>query len=163
MRRPSHEIPEGTKINRSSGVGHIPGDPEQSTTKMVPVQVAKRYMEYDRTGQQAYPQSEQIINDLANHLRGGGIIHTPVYISHSTEHNWGFLAEGHHRVEAAERAGLTHIPLTVFTRESDSSVAKNKEQHRGAPLHMDTDWHKASGMINYQPPNAHPDHFRELR
>lgn len=163
MRRPAHEIPEGTRIRRSSGVGHIPGDPEMSTTKMVPIAVARRYMEYDRTGREAHTNSEQVINDLANHLRNGGVIEEPVYISHSLKHNWGHIGEGHHRIEAAERAGLTHIPLTVFSREDDSSVSDNKRMFRGAPLHMDTDWHKASGMIDYLPPNIHPDHFRELR
>jgi hypothetical protein len=164
MRSPSHEIPEGTNIRRSSGIGHMPGDETQSTTKMVPIQVAKRYMEYDRAGRNAHPQSADIINGIAHELRNGGVIKEPVYISHSTKHNWGYLAEGHHRVEAAERAGLTHIPLTVWSEENAFSVGSNKREFRGAPLHLETNFGNPHVPGDtYQPPNIHPDHFRELR
>lgn len=163
MRRPAHEIPEGTLIRRSSGIGHIPGDETFSTTKMVPIQLLKRYTEYDRTGAHAHSNSEQMINTLADHLRSGGVIKEPLYLSHSTKDNWGYLAEGHHRLAAAERAGLTHVPLTVWSMEHDTSVTARKKEGLGRPLHMDTDWDKVAGTQNYQPPNIHPDHFRELR
>lgn len=155
-------IPEGTNIKRSGGIGHIEGDPERSTTKMVPISTVERYKEYDRTGREAHPQSEGDINKLAEELRNGGVIREPLYLSHSTEHQWAYLAEGHHRLEAARRAGLSHVPLTIHSSESSSSVAHNKEKGKGAPLTLTSNFGNFPGDT-YQPPNIHPDHFRELK
>lgn len=155
-------IPEGTNIRRSSGIGHIEGDPERSTTKMVPISVVERYKEFDRTGREAHPDSEADINKLADELRNGGVIHEPLYLSHSTKHQWAFLAEGHHRLEAARRAGFTHVPLTVHSREVSDTVGDRKEAGKGAPLTLTTNFGNFPGDT-YQPPNIHPDHFKELK
>ena len=163
MRRPAHEIPEGTRITRSGGIGHLPGDESRSTTKMVPVQLLKRYTEFDRQGKDSMgPQGEATINKIASDIRSGGVIKEPVYLSHSTAHNWAYLGEGHHRLIAAERAGLTHVPVTVHSKENAESVSDRKDSHLGAPLHLETNFGNFPGDT-YQPPNIHPDHFRELR
>jgi len=84
------EVPEGTNIERSSGKGHVEGDESNSVTKMVPISVVKRYREYDREGKQSHgSMSEETINNIANELKNGGVIKTPLSIYHSDAHNWG--------------------------------------------------------------------------
>jgi len=153
----------GTNIERSSGKGHVEGDESNSVTKMVPISVVKRYREYDREGQQSHgSMSEETINNIANELKNGGVIKTPLSIYHSDAHNWGYLAEGHHRLIAAERAGLTHVPVYVGSVEHGVGEESRKEKGIGAPLHLTTNFSSIPGQ-KYIPPKVHPNHFAELR
>jgi len=156
-------VPKGTNIERSGGNGHIDGDDSRSVTKMVPISVVKRYREYDREGKQSHgPLSEETISNITNDLKSGGVIKTPLSIYHSDAHNWGYLAEGHHRLIAAERAGLTHVPVYVGSVEHGAGEAERKKNGIGAPLHLTSDFSPIPGQ-KYVPPKVHPEHFRELR
>ena len=159
----SPPIPEGTNIELSGGMGHREGDDSRSVTKMVPISTVKRYREYDREGKQSYGAlSEETINNIVKEIKSGGVIKTPLAIYHSDAHNWGYLAEGHHRLIAAERAGLTHVPVYVGSVEHGVGEAKRKREGLGAPLHLTTDFSTHPGTT-YIPPKIHPDHFAELR
>lgn len=155
-------IPEGTYIRRSGGIGHMPGDESRSITKMLPISLVKKYVEYDRAGKDSQgSHSEQRINDITNELKSGGVIQEPLMLEHSTKHQWGYLGEGHHRLLAAERAGLTHVPVFIYSSEG-RKVESNKEQGIGAPLTLTTSFGNFPGD-RYQPKEIHPDHFQELR
>lgn len=164
------QIPEGTMIRRSGGVGHLKGDSSRSITAMIPISQVKRYMEYDRTGAHSHgDHSEETINSIANELRSGGVIREPLMLEHSTQHQWGYLGEGHHRLIAAERAGLTHVPVFVYSGRSGWGPGERKKKGIGAPLTFDRSnmggRENYSGPVpdDYQPEELHPRLFKELQ
>lgn len=154
----------GTNIRRSGGVGHMPGDPTQSVTKMLPVSLVKKYVEYDREGKQSHGSaSKETIDNLTNELKSGGSIKEPLMLEHHTGSQWGYLGEGHHRLIAAERAGLTHVPVFVYSGQgSGEKHAKYKKEGIGASLTLTSNFGNFPGDT-YQPKEIHPDHFKELR
>jgi hypothetical protein len=158
-------VPEGTRIRRSGGVGHIKGDESRSVTKMLPISTVKRYVEHDRLGRHAYgDDSEKTVASIANELKAGGVIKEPLMIEHSQPHDWGYLGEGHHRLLAAERAGHTHVPVFVYSNERGLAFPDKMKKGIGAPLTSMTDFAKQEGFVApYHPNETHPDHFRELR
>jgi hypothetical protein len=135
---------------------------------LVPVSKLNRYREYDRTGAQAHPDSEQIINSIADDLRKGGVnaMREPVYLDYNHETNYAYLGEGHHRLEAAKRAGLTHIPVRVIGSVYPERFEKRKSLFRGAPLHMDTRLVEGDGVSKrndgYWSNMIHPGNFQEF-
>lgn len=155
-------IPEGTNIRRSGGLGHMEGDDSHSITKMLPISLMKRYTEYNREGAEEQTDSADRINNMASELRKGGVIREPLILEHSTEHQWGYLGEGHHRLLAAEKAGLTHVPVTVYSPSYGGGIAARKKQRIGAPLTLTRSWANFPGDT-YQPKELHPGHFRELQ
>lgn len=159
------KIPEGTFIRRSGGIGHMPGDETRSITKMLPIETVKRYRELDREGAHSYGEhSEEIINKLTEELKSGGVIKEPLMLEHSTKHQWGYLGEGHHRLIAAERAGLTHVPVFVYSGASGYGPGKRKQAGIGAPLTLMTNFAKLHNLVGeYQPEEIHPGHFKELQ
>jgi hypothetical protein len=158
-------IPEGTRIRQSGGVGHIKGDKSRSVTKMLPIETVKKYREFDREGSHSYGKSgEETIQSITKELRGGGVIKEPLMIEHSQPHNWGYLGEGHHRLIAAERAGLTHVPVFIYSNERGLGFPEQMKKGVGAPLTSTTDFAKQEGFVaRYHPNETHPDHFKELR
>ena len=157
-------VPEGTRIRRSGGIGHMPEDDSRSITKMLPISLVKRYIEHDRLGRHNTGDSQERVNDIANELRAGGVIKEPLMLEHSTKHQWGYLGEGHHRLLAAEQAGHTHVPVFVYSGASGYGPGERKKRGIGAPLTLTTDFAKLHNMIGeYQPEEIHPGHFRELQ
>ena len=157
-------IPEGTYIRRSGGIGHLPGDESRSITKMLPIETVKRYREYDREGEHSQGKhSEETIESIAKELRGGGVIKEPLMLEHSTKHQWGYLGEGHHRLAAAERAGLTHVPVFVYSGASGWGPGERKKKVVGAPLTFDRRGINRFEGDTYQPEELHPGHFKELQ
>ena len=155
-------VPEGTNIIRSGGLGHMEGDTSRSITKMIPISVMKKYTEFNRQGAESQPDSKERINKIANELRNGGVIREPLVLEHNTEHQWGYLGEGHHRLLAAEQAGHTHVPVTVWSTGYGGGIATRKKKGIGAPLTLTKSWSKFPGDT-YQPKELHPGHFRELQ
>jgi len=155
-------VPEGTNIIRSGGLGHMEGDTSRSITKMIPVSVMKRYTEFNRQGAESQPDSAERINNIADELRKGGVIREPLVLEHNTEHQWGYLGEGHHRLLAAEQAGHTHVPVTVWSTGYGGGIATRKKKGIGSPLTLTRSWANFPGDT-YQPKELHPGHFRELQ
>jgi hypothetical protein len=118
------------------------------------------YREVDRTGKQAFSNSEQTINKIADELKTGGVnaMREPLLLGYSHNSHWGYLEEGHHRLEAAMRAGLTHVPVRVLAQRS-GSVENRRDSGRGAPLHMDN---RLIGHGGYYPSTIHPGNFQEF-
>lgn len=138
-----------------------PGAQWGKWTALVPVQTLLNYREYDRTTpKQAYPDSESNIESIANDLRTGGpqALKEVLHISYDHDNKWAYLGEGNHRLAAAIRAGVTHLPVMVH-RKSDLSHLK--EQGVGAPLHLDNRLvEKGRG---YFPSVIHPGNFMEFQ
>lgn len=158
-------IPKGTEIRRSGGIGQMPKDETRSITAMLPIETVKKYREYNREGEHSQGKiSEDTIESIAKELRGGGVIKEPLMLEHSTQHQWGYLGEGHHRLAAAERAGLTHVPVFVYSGASGWGPGERKKRGVGAPLTLTTDFAQLHGLHGkYQPEEINPGHFKELQ
>ena len=72
------------------------------------------------------------------------------------------LFRSHHRLIAAERAGLTHVPVYVGSVEHGVGEEARKKKGLGAPLHLMTNFSPLPGQ-KYIPPKVHPSHFQELK
>lgn len=144
-------------------------------TAMVPTHSLVKYMEYDRTGRHDRGDSEAKINSIAEDLRKGGptAMREPLWLSYDHESKWGYLSEGHHRLEAALRAGVSHVPLMISGRgPSHSDRVKEsykdgmKVKNTGAPLHLDTRLVEnrtgEEGRDGYYPSQLHPGNFQEF-
>jgi hypothetical protein len=142
-----------------------PGRKWGKYTALVPVHQLARFREYNRTGQHAQKNgslmsdvsSKDRISSIAKDLKEGGVnaMREPLSLDYSHEHKWGHLSEGHHRLEAAIQAGVTHVPVQVYQ-------AKHLDRtHAGAPLHMDNRMQEP-GSHGYFPSNLHPGNFQEF-
>jgi hypothetical protein len=155
-------VPGGTHLKKSGGLGHMPGDVHKSITAMLPIEQVKRYRELDREGKDSYGDiSKKTINNIANDIQKGGVIKEPLILEHNTKTQWGYLGEGHHRLAAAEKAGLTHVPVTVYSGSSD--MASRKSSGIGARLTLMNPKQWDPNDRGYQPKELHPDHFKETQ
>ena len=145
--------------NPGSFTGEEPGLKWNRYTALVPVHHLVRFAEYDRAGSQGFDSSKDNIDKIANDLKEQGVdgLREPVSLNYDHNLRWGVLTEGNHRLAAAVKAGITHIPVTVHTRGSEAS---NKRKGVGAPLHMDTRLHEEK--YNYHPSIVHPGNFQEF-
>jgi hypothetical protein len=157
-------VPGGTLIRRSGGLGHMPEDPHHSITAMLPIEQVKKYREVDRAGKHSYgTASEEIISKIANDIKSGGVIKEPLILEHNTESQWGYLGEGHHRLIAAEKAGLTHVPVTIYSSPHAGDVNSHKKKGLGAPLTLMNPRQWDPRNTGYQPKELHPGHFKEFK
>lgn len=126
-------------------------------TAMVPVSQLTKYTHFDRNSE----DDEATTNALAQTLKTQGIagLHNALELSYDRENDWGVLAEGHHRLKAAIRAGITHVPVMVTTRSGWADVYRKKGF--GAPLHMDRRVQE-QGDRGYHPAYVHPGNFQEF-
>ena len=160
-------VPKEVSHMYASGMGHIEGTDSRSATGMVHVRNLIGLKDLQRTGIHAYPSSAKTINDIADELRAGGQIDNPLVIDYNHQDKWGHIIEGHHRLEAALKAGVTHVPVSVV-RNKYGMQDKIRER-RGGHLAMLTDFGPDTSSEGvggttgrYVPSNIHPYHFKQL-
>jgi hypothetical protein len=121
-----------------------------------------KYQEVDRQGKDSHgDHSTRSIDSITNDLKTGGVqaIREPLYLLYNHAQHWGWIGEGHHRLIAAQQAGLTHVPVRVM-RGYDTETTVRKQKGRGAPMHLDNRLvEKSSGYI---PGMLHPGNFMEF-
>jgi ParB-like chromosome segregation protein Spo0J len=69
---------------------------------------------------------------------------------------WGVLVEGNHRLAAALKAGVTHLPVAVTT---GADLSDRKRKLVGAPLHIDNRIVEKGGWM---PSDVHPGNFKQF-
>lgn len=145
----------GERQNRPEGE---PGAKWDRYTALVPVSHLAGFMEYDRAGKQPTTGSSRTIDSLTKEMsqKGSDAIREPLQISYDHRENWGVLVEGNHRLAAAMKAGVTHLPA-VITRGADHR--DNKRNQIGAPLNVDMRIVDKSG---YMPSTIHPGNFKQF-
>lgn len=128
---------------------------------LVPVAQLAKYVEFDRTTQPSWSKeySDETINSIADDLRKGGVnaLRDTAIMSYSHKSRWGYVHEGNHRIAAALRAGITHMPVRITRTSSDMSHERSKGI--GAPLHLDNRVVEKGGYI---PSYLHPGNFKEF-
>jgi hypothetical protein len=89
-----------------------------------------------------------------------GKLKEPVIVEYDHNNKWGVLSEGHHRVLAAEQAGISHLPTRV-TRGFPNANARYKREGKGGPMSI-----KQDAMIGmwgeHVPANPAPSSFEDF-
>jgi len=125
----------------------------KTSAGMVPLSVVGRYQEFDRE-----KENPERITRLAKDIAENGI-RTPLELQYDHERGWGTLVEGNHRLAAARRLGLTHVPVVVTSGMWNPEVGAPLTLREGMAVTPPT-W-----MTHRQFPyfrQAHPSAFREL-
>jgi hypothetical protein len=152
------EVPDSVEHYMSGGIGHLEGDDSRSVVGMVPVSTLKKYREHD--GNQNHgDHDERVISGIHDDIKSGKGITTPLMMEYDHDKKWGWIGEGNHRLAAADRAGLTHVPVRVYGRSSENG---RKRKGIGAPLNLTTQFGR-DAHDTYIPPAIHPHHFDGLK
>ena len=158
------KVPDTVNQVRSGGMGHLEGDDSRSVVAMLPVHSLLPFRDVNRRGEHAHPGSAETINSIAQDIKSGKGIENPIMIAYDHDAKWGFIGEGHHRLEAAIQAGATHVPATIYRQRGDMS--ERRRQRRGSHLAMVTDFgsDRSAGWQDgkYVPSNIHPYHFKQF-
>lgn len=150
-----------TEREQTEDVKSEPGAAWGNNVALIPVHQIARYREFDREGRHGHDDSTENIANITEDLKKGGVaaLREPVTLLYNHKEKWGYLGEGHHRVAAAIKAGLTHIPVQIGRGWGD--VKDNKQMGRGAPLHLDNRVVEP-GNGGYYPAYMHPGNFQEF-
>ena len=135
-----------------------PGSRWDRYTALVPINKIAKFAEYDRT-RQGLGHSAQTIHDISNDLKEGGpnAIREPLWMKYDHQNKWGVLVEGNHRLAAAMKAGVTHLPVALT---AGADLGHHKARYIGSSLHLDNRLvEKNSG---YMPSDVHPGNFQEF-
>jgi hypothetical protein len=127
-------------------------------TEMMSVEDLKKYRHVDRLSPEestkAHPQEH--IDKLAKDIKEGEL-ENPLQIHYDHDSKWGVLGEGHHRLLAAEQAGVTHLPVTVH-RTTPGANSGYKSRGKGAPMSIKDDA-KVGTFKEHIPAQASPSSF----
>jgi hypothetical protein len=101
--------------------GNVPEPASPYTFGLVPTERLLPLREFDRM---AEPAGQGVfgpdnVQKLSEHLAQGGKLSDPLSVAFDPTKNWGYLAEGNHRLAAAQALGLEQLPTTVW-RSPDS-------------------------------------------
>jgi hypothetical protein len=81
-----------------------------STERLLPLREFDRMAE--PAGQKVFGPDN--VQKLSEHLAQGGRLDDPLAVAFDPAKNWGYLAEGNHRLAAATALGLERLPATVW-------------------------------------------------
>jgi len=127
-------------------------------TEMMSVEDLKKYRHVDRLSpdERTKPNPQEHIDNLAKDIKEGEL-EEPLQIHYDHDSKWGVLGEGHHRLLAAEQAGVTHLPVTVH-RTHPGANSGYKERRKGAPMNIKDDA-KVGTFKEHIPAQAAPSSF----
>jgi hypothetical protein len=130
--------------------------------EMMPIEVLKGFRHkdvHDPESTTYYENTDSVLDELGKHIRGGNLSN-PLILDYDHDNKWGMLSEGHHRLAAAERAGVTHLPVRV-NRTYKGGLVYNKQRGEGASMTI-----KPESMIGlwkeHVPAEARPSSFIDL-
>ena len=107
----------------------VPDPASPYTFGLVPTEKLAPLREFDRM---AEPAGQGVfgpdnVQKLIEHLAEGGKLNDPVGVGYDPLKNWGYLAEGNHRLAAAQALGLEQLPATVWRRPGSYLGLLNRE------------------------------------
>jgi hypothetical protein len=115
---------------------------------LVPISTLEKYKEFDREGKDSI-DDPGYLDELTDDIKQNGV-QEPLHITH--ENGRGVLTEGNHRLVAAKRLGMTHLPVVVWNRG-------HADPSKGARL----TWSGPEDKTGYVPASAHPSNYKELQ
>jgi hypothetical protein len=158
-------VPEYVQQRKAGGKGHLEGDKTESATGMVRTERLIPLMEHQRLGRDAQPHSSERVNEIRSDIRSGKGINNPIMVAYDHANKWGVVGEGHHRLEAAMKEGVSHVPVTVFRQPN---LGERKANFLGGHLAMTTNFTDKGSYDEkmgkeYVPTNIHPGHFKQFQ
>ena len=106
------------------------------------------------------------VERLMQHMAEGGKWSDPTFVSYFPENNWGYLAEGNHRLALAELLGLEQLPTSLWRSGGVpvGSAGRNIGKLDTNQLARDPFAEFANSVGNYYvPPTMHPYLLRYFR
>jgi GNAT superfamily N-acetyltransferase len=97
----------------------VPEPASPYTFGLVPTEKLSPLREFDRAAEpvgRKYTGPDNI-KKLAEHMAEGGKWSDPTGVAYYPDQQWGYLAEGNHRLALAEALGLEQIPTTVWRQQ----------------------------------------------
>jgi hypothetical protein len=97
----------------------VPEPASPYTFGLVPTEKLAPLREFDRAAEpvgRKYTGPDNI-KKLAEHMAEGGKWSDPTGVAYYPDQQWGYLAEGNHRLALAEALGLEQIPTTVWRQQ----------------------------------------------
>ena len=94
---------------------------------LVKTDFVKKFMEFDRTGPEGYPNSPEIIAKITEDLKSGKGFTDPLIFAYFVDDSGKLLlklTEGNHRLQAALNANIDSIPVKVVRGFKDESNLK---------------------------------------
>ena len=137
--------------NERFGVGDPPTD-----VAMLPIEEVEKFVVLDREGKDNIGNSKETIAKIQRELEDGGSIREPLYIDYDSESNWGVLSEGHHRLAAARKAGLTHVPVRMYR-----AYGRNASDKRSG-LGSELTFTPGVDQFGWEPQSAHASFFDQF-
>lgn len=103
--------------------------------EMMPIEAIKGFRHkdiYDPEESTYGDRTDSVLDELGKHIKGGKLSN-PLILDYDHDNKWGVLSEGHHRLAAAERAGVTHLPVRV-NRSYKGGLVYNKKRGEGSAM-----------------------------
>jgi hypothetical protein len=97
----------------------VPEPASPYTFGLVPTEKLSPLREFDRAAEpvgRKYTGPDNL-RKLAEHMAEGGKLSDPTGVAYYPDQQWGYLAEGNHRLALAEALGLEQIPTTVWRQQ----------------------------------------------
>jgi hypothetical protein len=98
---------------------NVPEPASPYTFGLVPTEKLAPLREFDRAAEPVGrgATGPDNINRLAEHLASGGKLSDPTAVAYYPDQQWGYLAEGNHRLALAEALGLEQMPTTLWRQQ----------------------------------------------
>lgn len=125
--------------------------------EFVPTHVLDRHKEYDRETEPRFAGDHAHLDGVTRDIAAHGVT-SPLIMTYGQHDRHAYLSEGNHRLAAAKRLGITHLPVRVYrVSKTDGRGAKvpgvEPNQHGyvrgdmkpseiGLPVHEKTPKHK---------------------
>jgi hypothetical protein len=97
----------------------VPEPASPYTFGLVPTEKLAPLREFDRAAEpvgRKYTGPDNL-RKLAEHMAEGGKLSDPTGVAYYPDQQWGYLAEGNHRLALAEALGLEQMPTTVWRQQ----------------------------------------------
>ena len=97
----------------------VPEPASPYTFGLVPTERLAPLREFDRAAEpvgRGYTGPDNL-KKLAEHMAEGGKLSDPTAVAYYPDQQWGYLAEGNHRLALAEALGLEQMPTTLWRQQ----------------------------------------------
>lgn len=130
------------------------GEPYYRSMELVPIEVLKKYREYNRTKNPLL--SKEKYEELKTDIMENGIKDIAI-IMYGTETDTAILGEGNHRLAIAEELGIKAIPVRVYRQRNTyqhSDISLPPQKVRGVIREKDE-----YGYEKHIPADLSPSHI----
>jgi len=126
-------------------------DSMKETIGLVKTNFLQKFIEFDRTKVDAFPNSKETINSIAKDLKEGKGFKNPIVVEYWVDTKGQLslnISEGNHRLQAALAANIEEIPVKIVRGYESADLIKRKNVGVESPI--------KPNEYNYLPGNLNP-------